>query len=685
MSTAITTPTQTQTTDTEVTRERRDPCRQSIRRFSEYYIPQPIYLGVEIDISEKDPTICNYAISCHDGSYTVDYYDGQIKLKESTGHTQQEYIQEALTKLCDIIQAFSLAQHYKVHMIAYSAWNRDKNQQIPINQLDNDRNDRKKVKTDGPEQKILTYAWRQLDALPVTVKTHGPTLDERASAAVRKAVFWLSPVQPGNIPRSMVGYLHEVEVDLDYCIRIAGVEDYCETVSKDTWRVLKEMVKTFKQRDLQVSFFSSTPQGGGGFVMRPKPEIYAITKQKFHNVLQGIAQPDIELTEHDKQSFIEWTEDNATRFFLEEKGPIKKSDIFIIDDPQVTGLIPHIRKHAKNPNVPIIFRSHIELRADLLRMYPTGREAKTWEFLWNFIKETDVFIAHPVENFVPDQVPKEKVVLMPATTDPLDGLNKTMSGINMDYYQRIFNRMCVDQGSNEVDWERPYFVQIARFDPSKGIPDCLEAYSILRKKLDEMDYDPAYIPQLILCGHGSIDDPEGAVIYEDTHRRIDRMVDYASDISVARLPPSDQLLNTVLRNAHAALQLSHREGFEIKVTEATFKGIPVIAYQAGGIPLQIREGINGFLLPVGDVQGVADLMYQLLTQNDLHAKLKKQSTTCITEEFFTVTNAMNWLHLFIELTNKSVSRQQEVKNDEIGNYRKVYDLWRKKYNYDDSG
>ena len=53
-------------------------------------------------------------------------------------------------------------------------------------------------------------------------------------------------------------------VDLDYCIRIAGLEDYREIVSKDTWRVLKDMVKTFKQRDLKVSFFSSTPQGGGG-------------------------------------------------------------------------------------------------------------------------------------------------------------------------------------------------------------------------------------------------------------------------------------------------------------------------------------------------------------------------------------------------------------------------------------
>ena len=70
-------------------------------------------------------------------------------------------------------------------------------------------------------------------------------------------------------------------VDLDYCIRIAGLEDYRETVSKDTWRVLKEMVRTFKQRDLKVSFFSSTPQGGGGKKLFVYLYIYKVYKYLF--------------------------------------------------------------------------------------------------------------------------------------------------------------------------------------------------------------------------------------------------------------------------------------------------------------------------------------------------------------------------------------------------------------------
>ena len=40
--------------------------------------------------------------------------------------------------------------------------------------------------------------------------------------------------------------------------------DYERTVCRDTWRVLREMVSKYKERKLKVSFFNSTPQGGGG-------------------------------------------------------------------------------------------------------------------------------------------------------------------------------------------------------------------------------------------------------------------------------------------------------------------------------------------------------------------------------------------------------------------------------------
>jgi hypothetical protein len=46
----------------------------------------------------------------------------------------------------------------------------------------------------------------------------------------------------------------------------------------------------------------------------------------------------------------------------------------------VSGIIPHIRKHA--PEAKIIFRSHIEIRSDLIRDEPEGSTANTWKYVY---------------------------------------------------------------------------------------------------------------------------------------------------------------------------------------------------------------------------------------------------------------------------------------------------------------
>lgn len=67
---------------------------------------------------------------------------------------------------------------------------------------------------------------------------------------------------------------------------------------------------------------------------RPKPEIFDITKRKFHNVLQGVADPKVRLTDADKEAFIDWSNENVNRFWGDRGGPLQNSDVIIIDDPQ---------------------------------------------------------------------------------------------------------------------------------------------------------------------------------------------------------------------------------------------------------------------------------------------------------------------------------------------------------------
>jgi glycosyltransferase involved in cell wall biosynthesis len=159
---------------------------------------------------------------------------------------------------------------------------------------------------------------------------------------------------------------------------------------------------------------------------------------------------------------------------------------------------------------------------------------------------------------------------------------------------------------------------------------------------------PLLILQLITfsCGNGSVDDPDGTMIYDQTMTHIEADFPHLlPSISVMRLQPNDQLLNTLISASHIVLQLSTREGFEVKVSEALHKGKPVIATKAGGIPLQIQHGKNGFLVDPGDYHAVANHLVELYTEEMLYEKMGTYAKSSVSDEVGTVGNALSWFYL----------------------------------------
>lgn len=151
------------------------------------------------------------------------------------------------------------------------------------------------------------------------------------------------------------------------------------------------------------------------YIPKPNPKVFRITKTN-HNILQGVADPDERLDEDRQNQMTEWATYNARRYWLNEGGPLAKggADVVVIDDPQMPSLIPLIKE--QRPEVKIIYRSHIEVRSDLIGLEGSP-QAEVWKYLWDRIKLADVFISHPVDKFVPSQVPTPMVGLMPACTD----------------------------------------------------------------------------------------------------------------------------------------------------------------------------------------------------------------------------------------------------------------------------
>jgi len=431
--------------------------------------------------------------------------------------------------------------------------------------------------------------------------------------------------------------------------------------SQTHWDTLQTLAETAKSQNQNIVFVSATPRGGGVALMRhalirlyrllgvdahwhvltEHADVFQITKGKFHNVLQAVSDPAVELNQQDKELYEHWSQENAQLL----APALQKATTIVIDDPQPAGLIPFIKEH--NPKAKLLYRSHIQIEAHLLEDKSTP-QAKTWNYLWNYIQHADTFIAHPVASFVPSMVPKEKLVSFPPTTDHLDGLNKPLTQEQTEYYLDLFNQILLQSYQSPLDTTRPYLIQIARFDPSKGIPDVIESYRLAREKLSQNP--DVVIPQLVIVGHGSIDDPDGMPLLHLTNHMLSLPLyrDIAHDVKVARIHHSDQLLNALLRQAHTALQLSHKEGFEIKVSEALLKGKPVLSYKAGGIPLQIEHEKNGFVIAqVGNTQAVAEKIVALLTDEKLYKEMSQQASELARRDVLTVPNAIRWLQLAV--------------------------------------
>ncbi|KIW07414.1 uncharacterized protein PV09_02256 [Verruconis gallopava] len=595
--------------------------------------------------------------AAHDGTYSIDFAVKTVgELQDGYSYPDGDHLsdnlaQEIENKCIDELRDFKQKHYYKIVGAGIST----------------------SLSVLCP--RLPSLLWSELDIVPFVLERTTKslnvmeTIDEHADAVARRCVGFFGPTCQ---PRIQVGYRGEVEVDASYKAHLTTKEQYEKTVSSNTWRAAMHFASSLQQRNVKIAFFSATPQGGGVALMRhalvrffrsigvnckwyvpkPSPEIFRITKTN-HNILQGVADPDERFTEAQQRLIREWIEANSIQKWSPAGGPLSAradggADIVIVDDPQMPDLVP-IAKHM-DPSRPVIFRSHIQIRSDLADQ-PGTPTSEVWQWLWDRVKHADIFISHPVRQFVPNGVDFQKVGWLPATTDWLDGLNKPLSEFDARHYIHEFNAASFRQHMRLLDYpNRNYIVQIARFDPSKGIPDVLASYAVLRRTYFK-DVCTRDIPQLVLAGHSSVDDPDGSRIFDQTLQLLEtKYADIADDVVLQRVGPADQILNALLSHAKVALQLSTREGFEVKVSEALHKGIPVIATNAGGIPLQVQHGKGGYIVEVGDHNAVAKYLNDLLTDADLYARMSRLAAESVSDEVGTVGNALAWMYLADSLT-----------------------------------
>ncbi|MGP8034524.1 MAG: glycosyltransferase, partial [Steroidobacteraceae bacterium] len=95
------------------------------------------------------------------------------------------------------------------------------------------------------------------------------------------------------------------------------------------------------------------------------------------------------------------------------------------------------------------------------------------------------------------------------------------------------------------------------------------------------------------------------------------------------------------------VQKSIREGFGLVVSESLWKGTPVVAGHAGGIPLQVPEGVGGLL--VGSTEECAQALLKLLDDQQLRDRLGQSGREHVRKHFLLPRLLMEELRLLATL------------------------------------
>ncbi len=330
---------------------------------------------------------------------------------------------------------------------------------------------------------------------------------------------------------------------------------------------------------------------------------FAVTKA-CHNGLQGM---DLPFTEEMKATWQDYNRRNAERL----EGAY---DFIIVHDPQPAGLLAF---HGRCGEERWIWRCHIDTSTP---------NPVYWEFFAPYINAYDALI-FTLRDYVGPGIPPERVWAIAPTIDPLSPKN---APIPLEEARQVAARF-------GVDVDRPLLTQVSRFDPWKDPLGVIDAYRLVKETVPEV--------QLALVGSMATDDPEGWFYLDRAARHAGEDPDIhilhnfhgVGGYEVGCFQTASQVI----------IQKSLREGFGLVVSEALWKGRPVVGGRVGGIPLQVLDGKTGFL--VDSVEACAEKCLYLLHHPKEAEAMGQAGREHVRHNFLSTRHLQDYLQLFHDL------------------------------------
>jgi trehalose synthase len=141
------------------------------------------------------------------------------------------------------------------------------------------------------------------------------------------------------------------------------------------------------------------------------------------------------------------------------------------------------------------------------------------------------------------------------------------------------------------------------------------------------------------------DDPEAPTVYQSVRAYAGGDPDIHLFTNPLRVGPLE--VNAFQSGSAVILQRSTREGFGLTVTEAMWKGRPVIGRPVGGITVQIRDGQTGFLVETAD--DCAERIIRLVRDPGLARAIGQRARRAVRRRFLLPRLLLDDLRLFAEL------------------------------------
>jgi trehalose synthase len=336
-------------------------------------------------------------------------------------------------------------------------------------------------------------------------------------------------------------------------------------------------------------------------ILHGTPDFFEITKL-FHNMLQG---KPADLTENKKHVYLQTNEEFYMYTHINH-------DVVIVHDPQPLSLIKFYKKRQ-----PWVWRCHIDI---------SNPNSALWDFLKPFILRYDIAILSN-EKYKKNDLPVEQKIMYPAI-DPLSTKNIELSN---DVIGRTLRKF-------DVKTDKPLITQISRYDPWKDPEGVLEVFKLVKEKVD---------CRLVLCGSMAADDPEGLKVYERIKKKADRLIRNGDVILLTT--ENNTLVNSLQRKSAVIVQKSIREGFGLTISEALWKETPVVASNVGGIPIQITDGENGFLVDPYNIKECANKVLMVLQNSALAEEMGKKGKEIVRKNFLITRLVQDYLDLLSEL------------------------------------